>query len=599
MSTAKWRSCTTLGSPIKRELEYLSKAIEILEKEPSEELAGAYLGISVPYLWSGELKKSIEFWEKAVELGRKLNNPKIQAWTSYARVEVADITEKDGALQGCQEAIAFLAKNNEVREAGHAYYHKVLWYMEVKGAIKETLEAITEAHEYASKVNHYTTLFALKHSRFNYCLESGEWRKAREIAEEFFLLSKRTPNNKLIKISYLQALGQLLFITGELDKAEEAFLESIQSAGRFGLPNRIMRSYVGLCRVLLEEAKYDNAEKILAETYAISRKWELCIPNVMRYVELLSLMVEYDVLVKKDKELARNHLQELKSAANQIGEAWANAHYLRSRAMLQTLENSFEAIESYLKSIEIWKRLEWPYELARTLYLLAKEYSNNNDAESAKVPLTEALEIFRKLGAKRDEQLIVALQDQIKRAIEALVPRNERGLAAIMFTDIVGYTKLSQSDEPLALKLLEEHRKVLRPIFKRHFGREVDTIGDAFLVEFASALEAARCAIDIHAALNKRATSSSTDSVQQVLKVRIGIHLGDVIRKEKNIYGDAVNIASRIEPLAEPGGICITQQVYDQIRSNSEFYFKRLGPRELKNVNLLYEIYQIAAPLTS
>lgn len=171
----------------------------------------------------------------------------------------------------------------------------------------------------------------------------------------------------------------------------------------------------------------------------------------------------------------------------------------------------------------------------------------------------------------------------------------ERKLSAIMFTDIVGYTKLTQENERLALTVLEEHRNILRPIFKIHSGKEIDTIGDAFLVEFASVLEAARCAQEIQSVLNNPAFSSSMwSSEQRQLKIRIGIHLGDVVRKGENIYGDAVNIASRIEPFAEPGGICITQQVYDQIRNyNSEFTFQRLGERELKNVALPYDIYRI------
>src|SRR5438067_9442769 len=127
-----------------------------------------------------------------------------------------------------------------------------------------------------------------------------------------------------------------------------------------------------------------------------------------------------------------------------------------------------------------------------------------------------------------------------------------RKLAAIMFTDMVGYSALSQRDDKLALELLEEHRHLLREIFPRFHGTEIKTIGDAFLVEFNSALEAAQCAIEIQRALAKRNHDVAAD---KRIELRIGIHIGDVVHRGGDVYGDGVNIASRIEPLAGAGGV--------------------------------------------
>ena len=135
----------------------------------------------------------------------------------------------------------------------------------------------------------------------------------------------------------------------------------------------------------------------------------------------------------------------------------------------------------------------------------------------------------------------------------------QRKLAAIMLTDIVGYSALAQKNEGLALKLLEEHRQLLRNLFRKHEGTEIKTIGDAFLVEFTSTLEAIRCAAEIQEVLKDHYAPASGQSVK--IQIRIGLHMGDVVYRENDVFGDGVNIASRIEPLAKPGGICLSQQV--------------------------------------
>jgi adenylate cyclase len=170
----------------------------------------------------------------------------------------------------------------------------------------------------------------------------------------------------------------------------------------------------------------------------------------------------------------------------------------------------------------------------------------------------------------------------------------ERRLAAIMFTDIVGYTRLAQSDESLALELLEEHRGVLRPAFQAHGGTEVKTMGDAFLVEFRSALEALLCAVEMQEKMRVRNAGVPTP---RRLDLRIGIHVGDIVHRQGDVQGDAVNVASRIEPLAEPGGICISQQVFDQVRNKTDLTIERMKEIRLKNVKVPLEVYRVLPPL--
>ncbi len=171
--------------------------------------------------------------------------------------------------------------------------------------------------------------------------------------------------------------------------------------------------------------------------------------------------------------------------------------------------------------------------------------------------------------------------------------QGERRLAAVMFTDMVGYTALTQSDEGQSLAVLERHNRLLRPIFSRFHGREVKTIGDSFLVEFGSALDATDCAVEIQQFLHDYNISSKDE---WKLTLRIGIHLGDVVRSGDDILGDAVNVASRIQPLAQPGGVCVSEQVYDQVRNKIPQALIKLDPQDLKGIKFAIDVYKVVMP---
>ena len=153
-------------------------------------------------------------------------------------------------------------------------------------------------------------------------------------------------------------------------------------------------------------------------------------------------------------------------------------------------------------------------------------------------------------------------------------PPSQRHLAAIMFTDIVGFSETTGRDEALALRLVDEHNRTMRAAFAAHGGAEIKSRGDGFHVEFQSALKAMHCAIEIQGALRER-----NRDVEPGLRLltRIGIHVGDVDPQGGDVYGEAVNIAARIEPLAEAGGIAVSQQVVDQVRRRVDLGFVSLG----------------------
>jgi adenylate cyclase len=158
----------------------------------------------------------------------------------------------------------------------------------------------------------------------------------------------------------------------------------------------------------------------------------------------------------------------------------------------------------------------------------------------------------------------------------------ERRLAAILAADVAGYSLLMGRDEEGTLTQLKAFRKTLvDPTIAAHRGRIVKTTGDGMLVEFASAVDAARCAVEIQ----RGVALENTDVPQQAkIEFRIGIHVGDIIFDDNDIFGDGVNIAARLEGIAQPGGICISDDAQRQIRGKLDSPFEDMGPQHLKNI---------------
>ena len=159
----------------------------------------------------------------------------------------------------------------------------------------------------------------------------------------------------------------------------------------------------------------------------------------------------------------------------------------------------------------------------------------------------------------------------------------KRRLAAIVFTDIVGFTNLSSKDEEGAYKLVVKQREILKPIVEKHEGQWLKEEGDALLLSFPSSKEAVNCSIQIQEAVK---------NVDDLI-LRIGIHQGDIIQEDKDVFGDDVNIASRIEPFAAPGGIAVSQKIQQDLSSNPEFKFKFIDKPKLKGVKQEISVYCI------
>jgi len=169
--------------------------------------------------------------------------------------------------------------------------------------------------------------------------------------------------------------------------------------------------------------------------------------------------------------------------------------------------------------------------------------------------------------------------------------RVQRRLAAILAADVAGYSRLMGVDEEGTLAALKKLRRELAdPKIKEHRGRIVKTTGDGLLVEFASVVDAVRCAVDVQREMSERNTGVPAE---RRIEFRIGINLGDIIKDGRDIYGDGVNVAARLEALAEPGGICVNRVVRDQVRDKLDFAFEDAGEQRVKNIARPLRVYHV------
>ncbi|HWA26640.1 MAG TPA: adenylate/guanylate cyclase domain-containing protein [Lacunisphaera sp.] len=166
----------------------------------------------------------------------------------------------------------------------------------------------------------------------------------------------------------------------------------------------------------------------------------------------------------------------------------------------------------------------------------------------------------------------------------------QRSLAAIVFTDVVSFSARMQADEVTTLRLLQRDFGEMKEICTAHHGSVLKSTGDGLLLYFSSAVQAVACALAIQRSF---AGQAKLRAASENLVHRVGIHLGDVFMNEQDVMGDGVNIAARLQAEAEPGGICISQTVYDVVRNKLALQVTRLGPRELKNISQAIPIYKL------
>ncbi len=170
-------------------------------------------------------------------------------------------------------------------------------------------------------------------------------------------------------------------------------------------------------------------------------------------------------------------------------------------------------------------------------------------------------------------------------------PPGSSRLAAILAADVVGYSRLIREDEAGTLAVLKAHREqLIAPKVAERKGRIVKLMGDGVLAEFPSAVEAVQCAVEIQHTIGER---NSDLPEEKRITYRVGINIGDIVVEDDDIYGDGVNVAARLEGLAEPSGICVARNVFDQVKDKLDLTMEHLGEREVKNIAEPVTIYRV------
>jgi class 3 adenylate cyclase/TolB-like protein/Tfp pilus assembly protein PilF len=432
-------------------------------------------------------------------------------------------------------------------------------------------EAFPKARDAAERAVAIDDHLAEAHTSLGFVrfLYERDWPAAEKELQRAIALNPGYPTGHQFYADYLKAMGRLDEALAEMRKALE--LDPISMAVNTGLGHvlYLSRNYDAAIE------QYGNAVK-LDPTFGPAHLWfgrpylqkgmyEEAIAEIQQAVassggSTISLAVLAHALASSGKEPeAKEILQGLleRSRTGYLPSYWVALVYTGLGDVDQAmawLERAYDERSSWLVWIKVEPRFDRLRSEPRFVSLLRRmRLEKDGQTESQRIP-------------------------------------SARRLAAIMFTDMVDFTKLAQRDEAGALQLLEEQRSLLRPIFASRGGREVKTIGDGFMVEFPSAVESVRCAVEIQTAVAKR--NASREPTEQ-LQLRVGVHVGDVVREGDDLVGDGVNIASRIEPLAQPGGICITGSVWDQIRNKVDVKVERLRAASLKNVSTPVDVYKV------
>jgi len=402
----------------------LEKAVELAKESISA--TGAELVRITAYsliadIWRSDRQKVREKSALAVKLATESGAYDVLAIVSSYSIGTDLVGEIEESIESCNRGLKISHEHGLMWEASYNYFHRACVHTYTYGPSSKSLELFLEGLNFtAARGNFMVNLFHKVELAYGVYLPLGEWKKARELAEESLKSIQRFPRTSLFCLIAESAMGHVLLHEGELDRAE-GYLEHVREATNgFGVLQLDVPLYIALSRLNVEKGDFDKAEKYLKEGYRLSKQRGLTVVNGIPHVQLLSLIIEFSLLTESegrgsDAKFLQEKLEELWETAKKINREWPLAYCYLAEGLIAAKKKQIEnAISSFQKNIDIFKKLGWPYELAKTQYQLGMVHLRRGNVLSSMKLFDAASEVFSRLGAKRDLEKTFSLKKRIQ-----------------------------------------------------------------------------------------------------------------------------------------------------------------------------------------
>jgi tetratricopeptide (TPR) repeat protein len=392
------------------------------ENAPSSELARITAWSLITDVYRGDRKKLIEHSAMAMKLAQQSGAYDVVAMVDSYGIAGCLVGEVEHAMELCEHGLKIAQEHGLLFEECYSYFHKACAYGYTYGPSKKSLELFLEGLNLAiSKGNFMVSLFHKVELVYGVYLPLGEWKKAREMAEESLASIQAFPKSSLFCLIAESAMGQVLLHEGDLDRAEE-YLEHVREVTKgFGVLQIDVPLYISLAKLNMERGNCEKTEKYLKEGYRLTKQRGLTVINAVPHVQMVSSMIDYLLLRGSgasgefcDTFRIESLLSDVADSAREINKEWALAYLYKVEGLVAAHNKQIEkAVVSIQKSIEIFERLSWQYELAKTRYDLGVIQLKRGNSLTASGLLNSALEIFSRLGAKHDIESIMSLKKRI------------------------------------------------------------------------------------------------------------------------------------------------------------------------------------------
>ena len=388
---------------------------------PSSELARIIAWSVITDVYRGDRKKLIEHSATALRLAEISGAYDVIAMVNSYGIAASLVGEVEQAIESCNRGLKIAQEHDLLYEESYNYFHKASAYNYTYGPSVKSLELYLEGLNLAaSKGNFMVSLYHKVELAYGVYLPLGDWKKARELAEDSIASTKRFPKPSLFNLISESAMGQVLLHEGDFAKARK-YLEHVRDATKgFGVLQIDVPLYIALARLNIATKNFEEARKHLEVGYRISKHRGLTVINGVPHIQLLELMIEFSLMKElgkrsKDGQTLEDTLEDLIKSSRQINQPWTLAYVSRAEAQIAQDKKEFERAQTlFQESIEAFEKLGWPYERARTEYQLGMVHLKNGKLLAALDSFDSASEIFSKLGARGDLEKITLLRKEIE-----------------------------------------------------------------------------------------------------------------------------------------------------------------------------------------